>query len=1662
MTDLGQVRDECMELLTAARHSLADRPALLAKVKERTMGRDGPGPAQPNSNVLRQLLRTLLSFVSDKRSEVRMMIVEMMEVGVCKVELPLEASYYARLGAKPNEINDRARREGNLKRGRGYPGSDPKRFKPDGDYGAPTGAGFGSGSQPSTALDNFDVSTIPLPLVTELVVQTIAALPRTSWDEVALHALARITGQPLPSATAPAPSRPTARRRDPRLRGTAATATADHPVPPTLPSSGVSVQPPVQPLGHPPLPDTLVAAMHAGIPPGVAAAAAAAGIPVELLAATMMNGSGIPGMSAIDGTQQGLVKSEEGVTATMSTSMAAGATAHESVLSAAQAQVAPPAEDLFNAMTVELPTYEGTDGLAVAKEAIERILWMEDEFSLPTSTGYNDGSNRKGAAGPGGVASAVGVEGAGSAEKGLSAYVPGEEQLNGTDTMPCARAGWILVVLRLITTYPEDMQLDGENDKDSLTGKVIDYILEDFRNRQELAVLWLYEEARLLVNLSEQPDLSDPFGDWSRYSKLFMKFLRGLRGPPRGQEERLPGLDPKDRTFTRFLVDVPHVPTEAIDVVREYCEDPETIFNEFSSLRPEVATFTLTHIEPLIKSIASNAFDHLLSLIQNLASGADLLGLKILKILCAAGKSENELVSAVVKVVTEKNLSGEFLLPILNQLKKDDFLFHLPRLLALLSDGELQKTGDTPEDIIVQTITPPSQNLVVADTRTPPVTPAEFMVAIHNLEKSAGIKLCFKAVKMCFNYPEVFKQEVLGMVIQRLLDQPSTPYLFMKTVIESVKIYPQLTGFTVSVLTRLVQKKLIAPDSFPILIGLPQRQIEHVLEKKPDLKPKLAEYIASLPPQRASRLKHVVNLLAPPPPPELGHSGGAYNGERDGGSRGDRDRERGEKDRDRDQFGDKPKFVNMLSFDDNLHLHSLPPFANEQNKELSRQTALSAVLALLDDNSTRADAMTAHLKNVQQEIMHTQGIFDAKTRQIETEDHFKQLAERESGRLALEIKSIEKEIAEITDHLNTIQNNIYKGNERIESIRTELKLEKEELDEWLRVQAEKEEDNFALLKYTKEDDMRIKELNLAMHKLMVEVNKKKTILSAEVTETQVAQIELDKTTEEFKKLHMERQELIMQWENALKTMQKRDLDITEAQARYQKSKEDIREKQSVIDEKQAFLDNQLQNNSELEKKIGVLDRAVSKHRSELTSQELQNKRNEIQNLKTDLKEKQQRLEKEKSKKEALKDKLAKVTGETMTLEAKAHELQEILKAEEYRSKEMDRDLKIIREQHFKKSQELFKLKQEEKNLQAEITGGEAALKNLKSTIHRLDQETLKQQALLYAQEFQIQQLERKVRRAQGDRTDEEKEQLLKRIEELNVELENQTKKFTLLNNQLKKSQEDLRQVQLQLALEERTKEIAIHNDMLRLQTKNAEEERQSACAELRERVGRVEKLRRRYEILMTQFAPEEGEEEHSQAFYVIRAAQEKEALQREGDELDAKIRKAEKEIKALENTLKLMNDRNENYRMNLYKAELNATDVQHKEMLEQTAMEKYKAKRNEIQYMQQSLQEMEKALSSISADESQRTQAIAVIENKIQTMSKELKEQESKRERAIKSVSKVSKELKKTSSEAVIDELDFKIRQCKDLGNVVLTELTKVMEQYPEIVNRVTQLYTEV
>jgi UDP-glucose:O-linked fucose beta-1,3-glucosyltransferase len=148
------------------------------------------------------------------------------------------------------------------------------------------------------------------------------------------------------------------------------------------------------------------------------------------------------------------------------------------------------------------------------------------------------------------------------------------------------------------------------------------------------------------------------------------------------------------------------------------------------------------------------------------------------------------------------------------------------------------------------------------------------------------------------------------------------------------------------------------------------------------------------------------------------------------------------------------------SYQDNDAVHSLPPFANEENKSLSekvvspRRAACNLLNTALDqiyggstqpaEHTNRRQCFTigcdvnsyeecqaralpytgldlAPRSNVSNKLTEKkQGVYDAKCRQVDTEDHFKQLADRECGRLTVEIRRLEKETGEISDHVKLL------------------------------------------------------------------------------------------------------------------------------------------------------------------------------------------------------------------------------------------------------------------------------------------------------------------------------------------------------------------------------------------------------------------------------------------------------------------------------------------------------------------------------------------------------------------------------------------------------------------------------------------------------------------
>lgn len=62
------------------------------------------------------------------------------------------------------------------------------------------------------------------------------------------------------------------------------------------------------------------------------------------------------------------------------------------------------------------------------------------------------------------------------------------------------------------------------------------------------------------------------------------------------------------------------------------------------------------------------------------------------------------------------------------------------------------------------------------------------------------------------------------------------------------------------------------------------------------------------------------------------------------------------------------------------------------------------------------------------------------------------------------------------DKLNAVQNGIFGANESMDRFKLQMNWNQEELEQWALAAKQKEEDNLALQKYARADDVKIKEL----------------------------------------------------------------------------------------------------------------------------------------------------------------------------------------------------------------------------------------------------------------------------------------------------------------------------------------------------------------------------------------------------------------------------------------------------------------------------------------------------------------------------------------------------------------------------------------------------------
>ncbi|KAK3546226.1 hypothetical protein QTP70_025200 [Hemibagrus guttatus] len=265
-----------------------------------------------------------------------------------------------------------------------------------------------------------------------------------------------------------------------------------------------------------------------------------------------------------------------------------------------------------------------------------------------------------------------------------------------------------------------------------------------------------------------------------------------------------------------------------------------------------------------------------------------------------------------------------------------------------------------------------------------------------------------------------------------------------------------------------------------------------------------------------------------------------------------------------------------------------------------------------------------------------------------------------------------------------------------------------------------------------------------------------------------------------------------------------------------------------------------------------------------------------------------------------------------------------------------------------------------------------------------------------------------------------------------------------------------RKLQLQIAMKERQKEICVHQEMHSKQLKITEQEMQGLRAQLHERLSKVDKMKKKYEIVIISMAAPEGEEHQSQAYYIIKAAQEKEELQCKGDDLDAKICIAEKENKALENTLHLLNNHNSTYRKSFNKVTESSPEYQEKLKLEEqkrAADEKGKFKKRQIRELQENVEVMSSSLNSLQQEVAAQRQKNADLEAQIVPFKAELISQQEKRDRATKQSFKLTKEVRssKNTTEETFEERDLNQKVLKDCKKAVNKLLLEVIEQHPDL-----------
>ncbi|KAK3508762.1 hypothetical protein QTP70_004239 [Hemibagrus guttatus] len=292
----------------------------------------------------------------------------------------------------------------------------------------------------------------------------------------------------------------------------------------------------------------------------------------------------------------------------------------------------------------------------------------------------------------------------------------------------------------------------------------------------------------------------------------------------------------------------------------------------------DIKRSVLRVIEQPIRGMGMNSPD-LLLLVENCPKGAETLVTRCLHILTDKVPPSPDLVERVRDLYHKRVPDVRFLIPVINGLEKKEVIQALPKLIKL-------------NPIVVKEVfnrllgTQHSEG----SSSVSPLTPGELLIALHNIDSTkCDMKSIIKATNLCFGEKNVYTSEVLAVVMQQLMEQSPLPMLLMRTVIQSLTMYPRLGGFVMNILSRLIPKQVwkypkvwegfvkccqrTKPQSYTVLLQLPPAQLASVFERCAEMREPLLQHVRSFTPHQQAHIPSSImaileaNTRTPEPEP---------------------------------------------------------------------------------------------------------------------------------------------------------------------------------------------------------------------------------------------------------------------------------------------------------------------------------------------------------------------------------------------------------------------------------------------------------------------------------------------------------------------------------------------------------------------------------------------------------------------------------------------------------------------------------------------------------------------------------------------------------------------------------------------------------------------------